>query len=235
MKVIPGPASLELGARIAERLDVESHPAQHRSFPDGESYIRITTPLQGETAVIVQSTFPYPDRSMLQLYLMADAAGDAGANEIVCIVPYLAYARQDKRFLEGEALSLKTITKLLGASGADRLIVIDVHEEKALGKFCDDAGVELTNLTAMPDMAEYLRVNGFEGAHSLSPDEGAVDLAKTAGDVLGGEVSFFTKERDLHTGELEMAVRDLDVRGRSAVVFDDALTACSWATLKSEY
>jgi ribose-phosphate pyrophosphokinase len=225
MNVIPGPASPELGAKIAERLHFEAHPAQHRLFPDGESYIRITAPMKGETAVIVQSTFPDPDRSMLQLFLMVDAARDAGAKEIVCIIPYLAYARQDRRFLEGEALSLKTIAKLLGASGADQLIVIDVHEEEALGKFCDDAGVELTNLTAMPDLAEYLRVNGFEGAYSLSPDEGAVDLAKTAGDVLGGEVSFFTKERDLHTGEIEMVVRDLNVQGKKAVVFDDIVSS----------
>ena len=127
MKVIPGPASPELGARIAERIAVKSYPVVHRLFPDGESYIRITAPLNGETAVIVQTTFPDPDKSLLQLVLMVDAAKDAGAKEVVCVVPYLAYARQDKRFLEGEALSLKTVSKLLGASGVDRLIVVDVQ------------------------------------------------------------------------------------------------------------
>jgi ribose-phosphate pyrophosphokinase len=225
MKVIPGPASPELGARIAERIGVESHPAVHRPFPDGESYIRITAPLKGEIAVIVQTTFPDPDKSMLQLFLMVDAAKDAGAKEVVCVVPYLAYARQDKRFLEGEALSLKTVSKLLGASGVDRLIVIDVHEQEALEGFCSEAGVQVTNLSAMPDLAEYLKMNGFDGAFSLSPDEGAIDLAKSAGTVLGGEVSFFTKERDLHNGEIEMVVKDIDVRGRSVVVFDDIVSS----------
>jgi ribose-phosphate pyrophosphokinase len=225
MKVIPGPASPELGARIAERLGVDSYPTVHRSFPDGESYIRITAPLKEETAVIVQTTFPYPDKSLLQLFLLVDAARDAGAKEVVCVVPYLAYARQDKRFLEGEALSLKTVSKLLGASGVDRLIVIDVHEQEALEGFCGEAGVQVTNLSAMPDLAEYLKMNGFDGAFSLSPDEGAIDLAKSAGTVLGGEVSFFTKERDLHNGEIEMVVKDIDVRGRSVVVFDDIVSS----------
>lgn len=225
MKVIPGPASPELGARIAERIGVGSYPAVHRLFPDGESYIRITAPLRGETAVIIQTMFPDPDKSLLQLFLMVDAAKDAGAKEVLCVVPYLAYARQDKRFLEGEALSLKTVSKLLGASGADRLIVIDVHEPEALGNFCHEAGVQMTNLSAMPDLAEYLKMNGFDGAFSLSPDEGAIELAKSAGEVLGGEVNFFTKERNLHNDEFEMVVKDIDVRGRSVVVFDDIVSS----------
>lgn len=225
MKVIPGPASQELGARIAERIGVDSYPTVHRPFPDGESYIRITAPLKEETAVIVQTTFPDPDKSLLQLFIMADAARDAGAKEVVCVVPYLAYARQDKRFLEGEALSLRTVSKLLGAAGVDRLIVIDVHEQEALEGFCNEAGVQVTNLSAMPDLAEYLKMNGFDGAFSLSPDEGAIDLAKSAGEVLGGEVSFFTKERDLHNGEIEMVVKNIDVRGRSVVVFDDIVSS----------
>jgi ribose-phosphate pyrophosphokinase len=225
MKIIPGPASLELGVRIAEKLGFKSHPAVHRLFPDGESYIRITAPLKGETVVIVQTTFPEPDKSLLQLFLMIDAARDAGAKEIVCIVPYLAYARQDKRFLEGEALSLKTVSRLLGALEVDQLIVVDVHEEEALEGFCDEAGVQLTNLSAMPDLAEYLKLNGFEGAFSLSPDEGAIDLAESAGAVLGGEVGFFTKKRDRHTGEIEMVVKDITVRGRSVVIFDDIVSS----------
>jgi ribose-phosphate pyrophosphokinase len=225
MKVIPGPASPELGARIAEKIGVASHPAIHRLFPDGESYIRITTPLQGETVVIVQTTFPDPDKSLLQLFLIVDAAWDSGAKEVICVVPYLAYARQDKRFLEGEALSLKTIAKLLGVSKVDQLIVVDSHEEKALREFCDEAGFQLMNLSAMPDLAQYLKMNDFDGAFSLSPDKGAINLAKSAGAVLGGEVSFFTKERDRHTGEIEMVVKDIAVKGREVVVFDDIVSS----------
>ena len=225
MKVIPGPASLELGVRIAERLGVAFYPAVHRLFPDGESYIRIKAPLRGEIATVVQTMFPNPDKSLLQLCLMADAARDAGAKEVICVVPYLAYARQDKRFLDGEALSLKTLSKLLGASGVDLLVVVDVHEEKALEGYCNEAGIQVKNLSAMPDLAEYLKQNGFEGAYSLSPDVGAVDLVRGAGTVLGGEVGFFTKERDLHNGEIVMVMRDLDVQGRDVGVFDDIVSS----------
>jgi ribose-phosphate pyrophosphokinase len=77
----------------------------------------------------------------------------------------------------------------------------------------------------MPDLAEYLKLNGFEGAFSLSPDEGAVDLAKAAGMILGGDASFFTKERDLQSGEIEMVVKDIDVQGKDAVVFDDIVSS----------
>ena len=225
MIVIPGPASPELGERIARELGVASHPVDHRVFPDGESYIRLSAPVEGETAVLVQTTFPDPDRGVMQLLLTVGAAKDLGAERVVCVVPYLAYSRQDKRFREGEALSLDTVVGLLGDAGGDDLVVVDAHSEESLERLREKTGLGIANLSAMPLLAGHAKGLGFGGAYSLSPDEGARHLADAAAGVLGGGSGFFEKVRDRETGEIEMVVRDLVQGGRDAVVFDDIISS----------
>jgi ribose-phosphate pyrophosphokinase len=225
MIVIPGPASLELGEKIAESMGVGSHPVDHRIFPDGESYIRLTTQVEGETAVVVQTTFPDPDRGVMQLLLMARAAKDLGAERVVCVVPYLAYSRQDKRFLEGEALSLDTVVALLGDAGGDDLIVVDIHNEESLDRLRGKTSLGIVNLSAMPLLAGHLKELGFDGAYSLSPDAGAKYLADAAAGVLGGSSGFFEKVRDRKTGEIDMVAKGIDIVGEDAVVFDDIISS----------
>ena len=225
MIVIPGPASRELGEKIARELGVEAHPVDHRVFPDGESYIRLTAPVEGETAVIVQTTSPPQDTRLIQFFLMASTSADLGAERVICVVPYLAYARQDKRFLEGEALSLDIVLHLLEEAGADDLIVIDAHDADSLQRVQKQHRVRVENLSAIPLLAEHLKEIGYGGAYSLAPDKGAVHLAELGGEALGGGFGFFEKHRDLRTGEIEMMVRELDIEERDAVIFDDIISS----------
>lgn len=225
MIIIPGPASRKLGERIAEELGVEAHPVEYKVFPDGESYIRLTAPVEGETAVIVQTTSPPQDTRLMQLFLMTSTATDLGAERIICVVPYLAYARQDKRFLEGEAFSLDVVIHLLEEMGADDLIVFDTHNLDSLQRVQEHHRVRIGDLSAIPLLAEHLKDLGYSGAYSLSPDEGSVHRAEMGGEVLGGGFGFFEKQRDLRTGEIEMTVKDLEIHGRDAAVFDDIISS----------
>lgn len=225
MIVIPGPASIDLGERIASELGVEPHSVVHRVFPDGESYIRIASPVQDETVVVVQTTAPDQDQKLMQLFMMAGTAKELGAGRLVCVVPYLAYSRQDKRFLEGEALSLDTVVGLLESVGVDELVVVDAHSEESLRMIEAGHSLGVHNLSAIPVLAEKLKGEGFEGAYCLSPDKGAIHLAKAAAAVLGGGYGFFEKSRDRRTGEIEMKVEDLDIAGEKAVVFDDIISS----------
>lgn len=225
MIIILGPASRDLGGRVASEMGVEAHPIEHRVFPDGESYIRLTAPVEGETVAILQTTAPDPDRKLMNLFLMARTARDLGAERVICITPYLAYSRQDNRFLEGEALSLDVVVGLLEASGVDDLVVVDSHNESSLREIEAGHDVEVHNLSAIPLLAENLCRNGFEGAYSLSPDKGAIHLAEAAAKTLGGGAGFFEKIRDRTTGEIEMKVVDLDIEGQKAVVFDDIISS----------
>src|SRR5437870_2586803 len=116
MKVVGGSASVPLARGIAKEVragfvDVafEKHPG---GFPDGERYVRLLGPVAGEHVVLVQTT--HPDPMIVEFLLLADAIRDAGARRITAVVPYFGYGRQDKRFLDGEPISAKTIAKHIG-------------------------------------------------------------------------------------------------------------------------
>ena len=220
MIVIPGPPSLELGRKVAEGLRAKLVSADHKIFPDGETYIRLRGSVKGEETIIVQTTSPPQDRHLLQLFLMARTAKDYGAERVVAVVPYLAYARQDKRFLEGEVLSVDVVIRLIEASGVDALLTLDVHSSLLLERF----RIPAKSFSAIPLVAEHLKSRGFDGAFSLSPDKGALDLARMGGDILGGGYDSLEKIRDRRTGEVKTVEKALPVEGRDVVVFDDMIS-----------
>ena len=220
MIVVPGPSSTELGERVADGLGVGVVPVEHRLFPDGESYIRLRGSVRGEEVVIVQTTSPPQDRHLIQLFLLARTAKDYGAERVVTVVPYLAYARQDKCFLEGEALSIDIVIRLIEALGVDALLTLDIHSPDILERF----RIPAKNLSAIPLIAEHLKSRGFKGAFSLSPDKGAIELAKMGDAVLGGGYDALEKARDRHTGEVRTREKRLPVEGRDVVIFDDMIS-----------
>ena len=220
MIVIPGPASQDLGRKVADMLKSKIVSVVFKTFPDGESYLRLDGNVKGEEAVIIQTTGPPQDVHIMQLFLMVDAAKDLGAERVIAVVPYLAYARQDKRFLPGEAISIETFIKLTEASGIDHFLTVNIHEEGVLKKF----SVPTENLSAMTLLAEYFKKKGLAKAFSLAPDRGALELAKKADKVLNGGCGWLQKERDRLTGEIRMEEKRLDIKGRDVIVFDDIIS-----------
>ena len=182
MIVVPGPASQQLGQKIADILKARIVSVIFKTFPDGESYLRLEGDIEDEEVVIVQTTGPPQDAHIMQLFLMIDAAKGLGAKMVIAAIPYLAYARQDKRFLPGEAISIETFNKLINASGTDRFLTINIHEENVLKKF----SLPAKNLSAMSLLAKHFKSKGLTGAFSLAPDKGALNLAKEASEVLDG-------------------------------------------------
>lgn len=218
--IIAGPASFELGAKIASALGWRLVPLEFKTFPDGESYVRIDWGgFEGSDVVIVQSTHPPQDRHLMQLFLMADAARDAGLG-VEAVVPYLAYSRQDKAFRAGEAVSAKTVCELMGCVGIRRLFVLDIHSEEVLNR----SRVPIRNLTAMFDIGEYFLKKDLRDPIVVSPDEGARLHAERVASVLGCESSSFKKERDRITGEVAMTPSDARFSGRDVVLVDDMIS-----------
>ena len=204
MIIIPGPASNILGVAIAKELGQEPILLSHRLFPDGESYIRFPESVQGETVVLVQTTAPDQDRKLMQLLFMARNAVDQGAVRIIAVIPYLAYARQDKQFLDGEALAFDIILDLLESVGVDDTVLIDIHNETVLEKLKPMRKMKIHNITAMYALADYMKANSYEGAHSLAPDLGRADIVEKVSKVMGGDFAFFMKVRDRYTGKTTM-------------------------------
>jgi ribose-phosphate pyrophosphokinase len=221
MKIILGPASAQLGKHIAQTLETETVPVAFKTFPDGENYVRLEGQVQNEEVAIVQTTSPPQDTRLMQLALIADSAKRNGAKKITAVVPYLAYARQDRVFLQGEAMSAETIARMLKAAGVERLITVNVHQEKVLSHFPFPA----KSVSAIPLLAEYFVKKGQAKAFALSPDEGAVHIAEEARKVLGGECGYLEKSRDRYTGQVNMEKKTLAIEGKTVIIFDDIISS----------
>lgn len=220
MKIIPGPASKRLGEEVAKLLDVEAVPLVFKTQPDGESYIRLEGSVRNEELAIVQTTSPPQDVRLMQLALIADAAKRHGAEQITAVVPYLAYARQDKVFLQGEAVSIEVVARMLKAAGIDHLVTANVHKANVLDKFPFPA----KTVSAIPLLAEYFTRKGLCEAFALAPDKGAIWLAEEAKKVLGGDCGYLDKYRDRYTGQIAMEKKSLAVSGKPVIVFDDIIS-----------
>jgi len=205
---------------VAKELGVPVVRVGFKTFPDGESYIRFLDQVRGEDVALIQSTHPPQDTNLLRLLLMASTAKRLGARSVIAVVPYLAYARQDKEFLKGEAVSIDVVIRLIEASGVDELITFDIHSEDILERF----SIPAKSISAVPALAEHVKSMGLSGALSVAPDEGAIGLAKIASGILGGGWSWMRKERDRVTGEIRMWLEEVDASGRDVAVFDDMVS-----------
>ena len=221
MKVILGPASTQLGQKVAETLKTEAVHVAFRTFPDGENYVRLEGRVQDEDVAIVQTTSPPQDTRLIQLALMADAAKRNGARRVAAVVPYLAYARQDKMFLQGEAISVQAVARMLNAAGVEQLLTVNVHQGKVLNHFPFPA----KSVSAVPLLAEYFIKKGFRKAFALSPDKGAIRIAEEAGKVLGGECGYLEKKRDRYTGQVSIEKKAFNIKGKPVIIFDDIISS----------
>ena len=220
MKIVLGPASKELGEKISQLTSIPIVPVASKMFPDGESYIRIEGNMQDEHVAIVQTTCAPQDSRLMQLAFMAAAAKRNKARKVTAVVPYLAYARQDKSFLPGENVSIETVAHMLKAAGVDALVTVNIHAESALKKFPFPA----KTLSAIPLLAEYFTKKGIKKAFALAPDKGAMYIAEQAQSVLQGEAGHLEKQRDRYTGQTSQTGKGLNVKGQTVIIFDDIIS-----------
>ena len=224
MLIVAGSASSRLAERVANQLKCELTKPELKLFPDGELYVRIPADVKGEDVAIIQSTCYPPNQNYMELLLLLDAARDLGAEEITAIIPYFAYARQDNRFKEGEAVSLYTVAKLIESVGTKKVYTVDMHAHR-VGDIQEIFKVPARNLTAAPLLAKYLADNyQLEDPVIIGPDDESERWAKEAGEALGADWNHMVKER-LGPEEVHIKPRkQLEVEGRDAMVIDDIIS-----------
>jgi len=221
--IIPGPASAELGRKIAELLKAKTVPVEFKRFPDGESYIRFEDAelIKNELVAIVQTTSPPQNENLIQLLLMADNAKDNGAKTIAAVVPYLAYSRQDSRFRPGEALSIKTIVNMLKTCGVNKIITVNAHNPTLL----KTQPIKVEDLSVFSLLAEHCKKKGLDGAFSLSMGKKGLSTVVETDRVLKGGYDYVPTQRDRVTGHVIIEKKTLPLKNRDAVVFDDIISS----------
>jgi ribose-phosphate pyrophosphokinase len=221
LTVVAGPSSPELAARVAAHLDAALVQAELRVFSDGESKIRLAGPV-GERCVIVQSTHPPADSHLLQTMMMARKCADAGA-KVCAVIPYLAYARQDKAFLEGEVVSIALVARLLEASGVNSVVTVDIHSQAALAHFA-----RIKNISSIPLLAQHASAMSLSKPIAVSPDCGGAARAEEFARLLNTYSIALKKTRDRITGEVTVDPNvGTEVSGRDAILVDDMISSGS--------
>ena len=218
MKVVGGSTSVLLAKGLASELSAgyvevafERHPG---GFPDGERYVRLLGSVTGEHVILVQTT--YPDPMIVELFLLADAIRDAGARRVTAIVPYFGYGRQDKRFLEGEAVSAKTLAKHI-AVDCDELVTMTIHNPELLKTF----PIPAHEVSGMPALGRHLKSSNMD--FLLAPDDNAVRFVKEVSQITATPWDYLHKERiDSYT--VRMTPKKLAVKGKSVAIVDDVIS-----------
>ena len=219
ISVIAGPASTDLAEKIAKRLGAQLVAAELRIFSDGESKIKMGR--AGKDCVIVQSTHPPTDTHIMQALMMARKCADDGARDICAVIPYLAYARQDRAFLDGEAVSIALVAKLLEAAGARHVVTVDVHSQLAMSHFAS-----IQNVSSIPLLADYAAKMKLYRPVAVSPDAGGAGRAIEFAKCLKADAVALKKSRDRTTGEVTVDEDlDIDVAGRDAILVDDMISS----------
>jgi ribose-phosphate pyrophosphokinase len=218
--VIAGTASNGIAKNVARLIKSELIHIQSKILPDGESYIRIPEEVANKIVVIVQSLYPPQDKHIMELLLMMDAAKGYGAYKIVLVVPYLAYARQDMRFLPGEPVSIELLLRVLHREGAEMIITVDPHKPDSLVAFAGKyVIIKPTKL-----FADAIKENPNDIV-VLAPDGKAIAAAQELSSILKTQYTFVEKERDRATGEIMLkSVRPFDFKNKKVIIIDDIIS-----------
>jgi ribose-phosphate pyrophosphokinase len=217
--IVPGSESQALAAALAAETGRPLAPVDFERFPDGELMASVGAGTDADRAVIVAATTT--DAAHVELLQLQDAVREAGVDEVVTVLPYMGYGRQERAFEPGQPVSARAVARAV-STGTDRVVLVDPHEASVRDFFdvpCDVVG-------AAPRLADPLS-GELTDPLFLSPDAGAVDLAAGTRDAYGrGEVDYFEKVR--HAGDdVEITPSDAAVAGRDVVIVDDIVATGS--------
>lgn len=227
--IVSGSASQKLAANVAKELDDVFVRVETKKFPDGEKYLRVHGNVEEEVTIIQSTGFPQ-DEALVELLFLIKNLKDLGAKKLKVIVPFMGYARQERRFNDGEAVSAKIVAELIEMAGADEFASINLHED-CVRKFFN---IPAYNLSAMPAIAEYVSRIANDPI-IIAPDKGALGFAEEISEILGCNCTYLKKVR-LGPDKVETTIADIDesedngskvkissVKGKEAIIIDDII------------
>jgi len=241
LHLLSGRSHLALADEIAGHLGVELSEPDLLEFASGEIRPRFEQSVRGADVFIVQSHCRTPGRSvndsLMEQWLMIDAAKRASAKRITAVCPYYGYSRQDRKSQGREPISARMVSDFFAAAGADRIMSVDLHSGQIQGFF--DGPVD--HLTAVPILTDFLRDHASRDFVMVGPDTGRIKVAELAARHLAGDVDVASvyKRRPKDSVNQVQALDIMgDVDGRMCVLIDDmidtASTICAAADILME-
>jgi ribose-phosphate pyrophosphokinase len=219
LQVFSGTSNVTLAREICEFLQIPLGAASIERFPNDELRVRIEQNVRGSDVFVVQSMSEPVDQHIMQLLIMIDALRRGSADRITAVVPYFAYAKQEKKTAPREPISAKLVANLLTVAGADRVLTMDLHAAAIEGFF----DIPVDHLRGAAILADYVRSLGLQNIVVVSPDAGGVARANDFRYRIGASLAIIAKQR-LRPDAVELIEMVGDVRGRTAVIVDDMIS-----------
>ncbi|MBQ1940568.1 MAG: ribose-phosphate pyrophosphokinase [Anaerovibrio sp.] len=218
LRLLAGNANPELAKEIADHLGIKLIDAQVGHFNNGEIQVMISESIRGKDIFIIQPTSQPVNDNLMELLIMTDACKRASARSVTAVVPYYAYARQDRKTRGREPISAKLVANLMSAAGLNRVVTVDLHAGQIQGFF----DIPVDHLAAAPALAEYFHNLNLtkEEMVVISPDLGGVTRARKMADLLDTSIAIIEKRRP-QPGCAEVMNLIGDVKGKTCIMIDD--------------
>jgi ribose-phosphate pyrophosphokinase len=236
LKIFAGTTGRALAQSMCDHLELPIGQAQLTTFPDGELLVKLEEDVRGRDCYVVQSCSDPVNQNIMELLVFIDCLRRASARRITAVIPYLGYARQDRKDEGRVPITAKLVANLIVTAGAQRVLCMDLHAAQIQGFF----DIPVDHLTAAPVISEHFRrIRGELGELTIvSPDVGNVKVANMYANLLGADLAIIDKRR--HSGS-KVSVKNLigSVEGTTVLMFDDMIstagTVCEAAAVVREH
>jgi ribose-phosphate pyrophosphokinase len=220
LSVISGKSSENLAKELSKKIKANLVKSEIKVFPDGENKITLIGKISKKKSVVVQSMYPPVDTNLVQILSLIMKAKE-NSSEVVVVIPYMGYARQDREFLPGEIVTMKVLGKLFKAAGASKIIVMDIHSSIGLKHF----SIKTKNVTAIPDLVGFFKKLSLKNPLVVSPDQGGKERAKEFAKEFNLDYIALEKTRDRKTGKVKIKTKNLEeVENRDLILVDDIIS-----------
>ena len=220
LSVISGKSSENLAKELSKKIKANLVKSEIKVFPDGENKITLIGKISKKKSVVVQSMYPPVDTNLVQILSLITKAKE-NSSEVVVVIPYMGYARQDREFLPGEIVTMKVLGKLFKSAGASKIIVVDIHSSIGLKHF----SIKTKNVTAIPDLVGFFKKLSLKNPLVVSPDQGGKKRAKEFAKEFNSDYIALEKIRDRKTGKVKIKTTNLEeVENRDLILVDDMIS-----------
>jgi ribose-phosphate pyrophosphokinase len=235
MMVFTGNANPKLAEDVVRKLNLRLGKAIVGRFSDGEVMVEILENVRGKDVFILQSTCTPTNDNLMEVLVMVDALKRASAGRITAAIPYMGYARQDRRPRSARvAITAKVVANMLTTAGVDRVLTMDLHSDQIQGFF----DIPVDNVYASPILLGDVWKKNYQNLIVVSPDVGGVVRARALAKRMEAELAIIDKRRPKPNVAKVMHIIG-EVEGRTCVLMDDmvdtANTLCEAAAALKEH
>jgi ribose-phosphate pyrophosphokinase len=215
IKLFSGTGCPALAEEISQYLGIPLSPRDIIQFPNENIFVRLRESIRGQDVFLIQTTSSPVNYNVMELLILLDTLKRASPDRITAVIPYLSYARSDKKDQPRVPITARLMADIIGAAGADRYILLDLHADQIQGFF----GIPGDVMTVFSILSNYFREKRLDNAVVVASDLGFAKKARNLAAELGMPLAFVEKRRVSMDTEALTLVGEVD--GHDIIIVDD--------------